>query len=113
MGKADSEKEGQWERRKVWKRPVGKKVSGNTEHWERGTVYIAAVGRETLDRGLVGKRQSGQEAEIHKNGTENGWFPALINLKIPKTLFFAQKYLIKYTPKIFLRNTLIFKIFEI
>ncbi len=29
MGKADSEKEGQWERRKVWKRPVGKKVSGN------------------------------------------------------------------------------------
>ncbi len=35
-----------------------------------------------------------QPAENHKNGTENRRFPARFGLKLPKTPFFAQKYLV-------------------
>ncbi len=69
-----------------------------------GTVPTQGVVVERVKGGKYAPMPAG----IHKNGTENGWFPKLIDLKILKMLFFAQKYLIKYTPKMFfLRNTLI------
>jgi hypothetical protein len=50
-------------------------------------------------------------AEIHENGAENGGFPTLIDLKIAKTLFFTQKYLIRYTVKMFFEEYINFKNF--
>jgi hypothetical protein len=51
------------------------------------------------------------QAEIHKNGTKKGQFPALFGLKIAKNSAFSPKYLIRQTPKMFLKNTLILKFF--
>jgi hypothetical protein len=49
-----------------------------------------------------------QPEEITKNRAKNGQFPTLSVLKLLKTPFFSQKYLIRYSrlPRYFLRNTL-------
>jgi hypothetical protein len=54
-----------------------------------------------------------QPEEINKNGAKNGQFPTLSVLKLLKTPFFSQKYLIRYSrlPRYFLRNTLILRFF--
>ncbi len=49
--------------------------------------------------------------KIYKNGNNRGGFAHFLAYKLPKTLFSAQKYLTRYTPETFLRNTLILKIF--
>jgi hypothetical protein len=38
---------------------------------------------------------------MHKNGAKNRRFSTLIDLKIAIMLFFTQKYLIRYIPKMF------------
>ncbi len=54
-----------------------------------------------------------QPAEINKNGAKNGQIPTLSVLKLLKTPFFSQKYLIRYSrlPRNYLRNTLILRFF--
>jgi hypothetical protein len=42
--------------------------------------------------------------EIYKNGEKRGGFPHFLAYKLPKMLFFTQKYLTRYTPTTFLRN---------
>jgi hypothetical protein len=42
---------------------------------------------------------------------QNSLFPALIDLKNAKNAIFTLKFLTKYTPKTFLRNTLILNFF--
>ncbi len=39
-------------------------------------------------------------------------FPQFMALKLPKTPFFAQKYLIRYTPKMYFEKYINFKIFH-
>jgi hypothetical protein len=48
----------------------------------------------------VGGKEAPTPAEIHKNGAKKGRFPAHTHLKITENLFFIQKYLLRYTPKI-------------
>jgi hypothetical protein len=47
----------------------------------------------------------------YKNSEKMGGFAHILAYKLQKTQFFAQKYLTRYTPKTFLRNTLILKFF--
>jgi hypothetical protein len=42
-----------------------------------------------------------QQYEIAKNGEKTGGFAHVLAYKSPKTLFFAQKYLTRYTHKTF------------
>ncbi len=48
--------------------------------------------------------------EIAKYGEKTGGFTHVLAYKLPKTPFFAQKYLTRYTHEMFLRNTRIFKL---
>jgi hypothetical protein len=40
-------------------------------------------------------------AKIYKSGTENRRFPTLFGSKNAKTQFFAEKYLVRFTPNMF------------
>jgi hypothetical protein len=62
--------------------------------------------------GSLRRHLSPQPAEIYKIGAEKGQFPALFGLKIMKTPFFAQKYLIRYTPKMFFEEYINFTNFS-
>jgi hypothetical protein len=61
----------------------------------RGSAWAGGGGGESKRRQI-----SPLLAKIHKNGAEKRLFPALL-VQSPKTPFFAQKYLIRYTPKTF------------
>jgi hypothetical protein len=48
---------------------------------------------------------------MYKTGKKTGGFANFLAYKSLKTLFFAQMNLTRFTPEMFLRNTLIFKFF--
>jgi hypothetical protein len=62
--------------------------------------------------GIKGGKLATMLAEMHKNSAQNGRFPTLFGLNILKTPFFAQKYLIRYTPKTFFEEKINFKNFH-
>ncbi len=51
-------------------------------------------------------------AEIHENGTKNGQFPALIELKITENAIFCSKILYKIYSKDVFEEYINFKIFR-
>ncbi len=53
-----------------------------------------------------------QPYEIAKNGKKTGGFTHVLACNLPKTLFFALKYLTKYTHETFFEEYLNFKIFR-
>jgi hypothetical protein len=48
--------------------------------------------------------------EMYKNGEKTGGFSHFLANKSPKTPFFAQKYLTRYTPEMFCEEYINFKI---
>ncbi len=71
---------------------------------------VGVPGQGVMVEGEKGGKYAPLLAEIHKNGTRNAQFCALFGLKITQKMFFAQKFLIRYTPKTFLEKYINFKI---
>jgi hypothetical protein len=61
--------------------------------------------------GVKGVKNAPCRPKCMKTAKKKGSFLNFLAYKLPKTPFFAQKYLTGYTPETFLRNTSILKIF--
>jgi hypothetical protein len=69
-------------------------------------------GQRVVVEGVKGVKYSPMPPRMYKNGEKMSGLPNFFAYKPLKT-FFAQKYLTRYTPETFLRNTLILKYFSI
>ncbi len=69
------------------------------------TIGGGAPGQGVVVEGVKGVKQVSMPPRIYKNSTKNEQFPALVDRKITENAVFTQKFLIRYTPKTFLRIT--------
>ncbi len=67
-------------------------------------------GQGVVVEGVKGVKYAPMPAEIYENGKKTGGFLQLLAYRLPKTLFSAQKYLIRYTPEMFFEEYINFKI---
>ncbi len=72
---------------------------------------VGVLGKGVVVVGVKGVKYASMPPRMYKNGKKTGGFMHFLAYKLPKTLFFAQKYLTRYTPKTFSEEYITFKIF--
>jgi hypothetical protein len=65
-----------------------------------------------LVEGVNGAKYAPMPPRMYKNDEKTGNFTHFLAYKLPKTLFFAQKYLTSYTPEMFLEEYINCKFFS-
>jgi hypothetical protein len=70
-------------------------------------------GQGVVVEGVKGVKYFLLSPKIYENGKKTGGFPHFLAYKSPKMQFFTHKYLTRYTPEMFLRNTSLLKFFFI
>jgi hypothetical protein len=75
------------------------------------------IGGGSARAGVVLKRVKGVKyapmpPRMYKNSEKTGSFEHFVAYKLPKMLFFAKKYLTRYTPETFFEESINFKIFR-
>jgi hypothetical protein len=68
-------------------------------------------GQGAVVEGVKGVKYTPMLPRMYKNGKKTGGFAHFLAYKLPKTLFFAQKFLTRYTPETFFKEYINFKIF--
>jgi hypothetical protein len=63
--------------------------------------------------GVKGVKYASMSPGMYENSEKAGGFAHFLAYKLPKTPFFAQKYLTRYTPETFIKEYINFKIFRV
>ncbi len=70
-------------------------------------------GQGVVVKGVKGVKYAPMLPKMYENCEKTGSFPNFLACKLPKTPFFAQKYLTRYTPEMFFEEYINFKHFFI
>jgi hypothetical protein len=73
------------------------------------TIGGGAPGPGVVVEGSWKPKKPSKQPEIYENGKKMGDFAHILAYKSPKTPFFAQKYLTRYTHKIFFEKSVNFQ----